>query len=233
MHPTECQDTVLAVPRQGYLLLAAADGVASCQYPKMASSRAVAAIEAEFATELHPPDQASEFLEWIRSTASAAEQRFMDACKGRIDLFSTTLAAAVVTPAYVGIASVGDGFVLIGSDQLGVVVAVPPQRPDGGKSGATWVFGEQPSQLQFRAMSVEGINSVTLSTDGLERLLRFCAVSSGSETHQRVAGPAPALTQLVTQIESGHGQAALDAFETSALRTLKNDDVGLVVAYRG
>ena len=219
-----CQDAHLAIPAGEALIAAVADGAGSAARADEGARRAV--LAAALAAAAWAP--------WLESAegATAAAARWMDMARGALPgegeaglaELATTLAVAVISPALVTVAQIGDGLVVVRRDGQWELVDGPPR----GEYLNETTFLTSPRwrrAVRVSSQPATEIDAVALISDGLQ----LVAVDLEAERpHAPFFGP---LAEFVTRPDADPAELAeFLASERMCART--DDDKTLVMAVR-
>ncbi len=141
--------------------------------------------------------------------------------------FHTTLVLAVLRPPWLGVAQIGDGFV-VAQRGNGQCVLVERRQESFEYANTVSTLGQRPSEVSFTVLYGKDIRGLAVGTDGLEDSVL---------TQSGTARPVPKdafFTTVFTEVASGErdSERIVRMLRSPALRAETDDDLTLVVASR-
>lgn len=230
------EDAVAVASREGVALVAVADGAGSQplggEGARFAVHAAVESLKAGLARR--PPLALGELLAGairdarvaLVAVAGAANHDHDEADPDRIELgqLATTLTVAAVTPAEVGVGSVGDGIHVLRGHGGGLELVAMAADTDIANHTDFVTGPDLEGKITVELRPAAEVESLLLSTDGLDSHLL------GRAEGQRWALPATVNSLLDAPVLEGWGGAELERLLTSDfVREHTSDDCSLVL----
>ncbi len=237
-HSSTCQDTVRTVQHDnGSVLLCVADGAGGSEYALKASRCAVTiAVETFLAAQPLPTPTSTTLARWLRTLFEDCGRAFIAWVQergGNINDFSTTLALVVLCGDWIGLASVGDSFVLTMDENAGLQILQEPMRPSRTQTSSTYMLADYADHTVYKPYWAPRLQGVLLSSDGLDNFLQYRTAQDLSGARRQVAfGVNPFLNSLLNDYILTCDPSILDRVNVPAIRTTKRDDIGVAVAAR-
>lgn len=235
-HPDSCEDSALiARHSEGHTLLCVADGAGGCAQPEAASRRAVEISERLFHDGKPPPQGATSTVlsAWLIDyfeNCGAEFDKFLTHNSSDPNDFSTTLAILVLVDDWILLASIGDSFAVVADEMLGPQLLHLPDRPT---PKTTYMLTDWQAHARYKVCWRPSARGVMLSTDGLERLLKFKPVQvDGGKIVQYVWSIQKFIAEMLEDFIESHDSGSLDRLNSQDIRALKGDDIGVSMAAR-
>lgn len=238
-----CQDAwgaaVVGAPEGQVVVLAVADGAGSRPYSAQGAQLAV-----ELATHHFGRPEGAGYLPGeeahtlLREGFREVRRDFLDRTGTRADDYATTLTVVVLTPAWLGQLSVGDGFAVVRAAGPGRpadfhLLPCPEPASEYGNETVFLTSPEAPRWTRTTCVVDRGIDGVLLSTDGLTQaaLSRFDGGGTRTPNASFASSVLRALESPTLDPERDAEDLA-DLLRSDRLTALNADDKTLVRAVR-
>ena len=236
-HPDDCQDSAAVFENDyGDVLVAVADGVASASHATFASRNAVSLVGELFGSSASVPRRPDLLVEWLGLLMSQCRSQFVEVVSAAgygVEDCSTTLLFLVLAGDLLGYGSIGDSFIVVRDKLCGVKVLLEPERADNEARSVTWTLDDAEAHSRYGVYDASGLEAVCVSTDGLEKYLRYRGVRGlDDRMRQAVWGVNVAIERLMERYTKSCSASELEFVDRPDVRSSKGDDIGVALAAR-
>ncbi|WP_433796777.1 PP2C family serine/threonine-protein phosphatase [Actinoplanes sp. CA-252034] len=180
-----CQDASGWRAGPGMICLAIADGAGSRPRSEIGSRAAVDAVldllDATTDPELATGDDPAPVTAWLREALAGARERLEHTAEesgATLDDYATTLAVALLTGRFMGLAQIGDALAVAG-DADGYRTVQPPPRHEYANATTFLTASGYTDAVRLHVEPIDGLTDLVLSTDGLRlQILEDLAAST-------------------------------------------------------